>query len=266
MARRKLNGLRALVTGASSGIGRAISLELARRGMELVLVARRNQELAQLVQEVAQLGRTAIQTVGDITDPAIRQQALSAAQQQLGGLDLLVNNAGVSAFGRFVDSREELLRQIMEVNFFAAVELTRAAIPLLRAGTSPMIVNVSSVLGRRANPLNAEYCASKFALTGFSESLRPELAEEGIDLLIVSPGTTETPFFESLLEERETPAWAGARGVTPKYVARQTVKAIERGKHEIVPSWPGWWLLLANRIAPRMVDSGMKRMARRKIS
>lgn len=263
MARRELDGLRALVTGASSGIGRAICLELARNGVDLVALARRKEPLTTLAAEVHLLGTRAIPVVGDVTDSTDRQRALNAATEQLGGLDLLVNNAGTSAFGRFEDSRPELLRQIMEVNFFAAVELTRGAIPLLSVGKSPMIVNVSSILGRRANPLNAEYCASKFALTGFSEALRPELAEAGIDVLVVSPGTTDTPFFESLIEEREKPPWAGTRGVSPEYVARATIKAIRGGKHEIVPNWQGWGILLANRIAPRFVDRVMQRLARK---
>lgn len=260
MARRELDGLRALVTGASSGIGRAICLELARHGVDLVALARREEPLKTLAAQVEQLGKRAVPAVGDVTDSGVRHRALCAANEQFGGLDLLVNNAGTSAYGRFTDSRPELLRQIMEVNFFAAVELTREAIPLLRAGSSPMIVNVSSILGRRANPLNAEYCASKFALTGFSEALRPELAQEGIDILVVSPSTTDTPFFESLIEEREKPPWAGLRGVSPEYVARATIRAMRRGKHEIVPSWQGWGILLANRIAPRIVDRIMQRL------
>ena len=263
MARRTLNGLRALVTGSSSGIGRAIALELARNGVDLVLAARRAQALEALGADVQAFGRRAISIAGDVTDAAVRNQALQAAQEQLGGLDLLVNNAGVSAHGRFADGGRDILRRIMEVNFFAAVELIREAVPLLREGRTPMVVNVSSILGRRGIPLNAEYCASKFALTGFSEALRAELAGEGIDVLIVSPGTTATELFDSLLEEREKPAWANSRGVTPEYVARATVKAIRQGKHEIVPNWQGWGLLLANRIAPRVVDRVMKRLGRR---
>ncbi|MEX2167997.1 MAG: SDR family NAD(P)-dependent oxidoreductase [Pirellulales bacterium] len=263
MARRTLNGLRALVTGASSGIGREIALELVRNGVDLVLVARRAQALRTLVAEVQELGRRAVPIAGDVTDAAVRRQALDAAREQLGGLDLLVNNAGVSAHGRFAEGGPEVLRQIMEVNFFAPAEMIRDAVPLLLDGQTPMVVNVSSILGRRGIPLNAEYCASKFALTGFSEALRAELAGEGIDVLVVSPGTTETELFDSLLEEREKPAWAKSRGVTPEYVARATVKAIRRGKHEIVPNWQGWGLLLANRIAPRVVDRVMKRLGRR---
>src|SRR5581483_9150141 len=125
-----------------------------------------------------------------------RLAALAAAQRQFGGLDILVNNAGVSAWGPFDQAGEDRLRRIREVNFFALAEMTREALPLVKAGRQPLVVNIASILGHRGIPLQAEYCASKFAVRGLSESLRPELARTGIDLLLVSPGTTDTEFFD----------------------------------------------------------------------
>ena len=119
---------------------------------------------------------------------------MEAVQQETGGLDLLVNNAGVGALGEFAEADPQRLRTVMEVNFFAPAELIRAAMPLLRAGEQPMIVNIGSVLGHRAVPLKSEYCASKFALHGFSDAVRAELADQGIDLLMVSPSTTQRSF------------------------------------------------------------------------
>src|SRR3970040_1346342 len=131
MARRRLQNKRALVTGASGGIGRAIALELARAGVDQVLVARRADKLAAVAAEVSRLGRRAEIVVGDVTDPETRRRALAAAHEKLGGLDVLVNNAGVSAHGRFADADPGRLRPIMETNFFAPVELIREALPLL---------------------------------------------------------------------------------------------------------------------------------------
>jgi NAD(P)-dependent dehydrogenase (short-subunit alcohol dehydrogenase family) len=176
MARRRLHEKRALVTGASGGIGRAIALELARAGVDQVLVARRGDRLAEVAREVTQLGRRAEAVVGDVTDPAVRRKALDAARDRLGGLDVLVNNAGISAHGRFADAAPERLRPIMEVNFFAPVELTREALPLLREGRQPIVVNIGSVLGRRGCPHKSEYCASKFALDGISAWPAPRSA------------------------------------------------------------------------------------------
>lgn len=247
------------MTGASGGIGRALALELARAGVDQVLIARRGDRLAEVVNELDQLGRRAVAIVGDVTDAAVRDQALAAAREQLGGLDVLVNNAGISAHGRFADADPQRLRPIMETNFFAPAELIRAALPLLREGREPMVVNISSVLGRRGCPHKSEYSASKFALDGLSESLRAEFTPLGIDVLVVTTGPTDTEFFQHLIEEHGELPWKDAKPVPPERVARATVRAIRRGRREIVPSWRGWLLVTANRIAPRIVDRIMAR-------
>lgn len=259
MARRSLHNKRAIVTGASGGIGRAIALELARAGADLTLVARRGDKLAEVVAEVMQFGRQAESVVGDVTEPETRRRAVDTARDRLGGLDVLVNNAGVSAHGRFADAAPGRLRPIMEVNFFAPVELIREALPLLREGRKPIVVNVGSVLGNRACPHKSEYCASKFALRGFSEALRAEFAPLGIDVLTVTAGPTDTQFFENLIEEHGALPWADGKPVSPDRVARATIRAMERGRHEIVPSWRGWLLITANRFCPRLVDWAMAR-------
>ncbi|MCA9245884.1 MAG: SDR family NAD(P)-dependent oxidoreductase [Planctomycetales bacterium] len=259
MSRRSLPGSRVLITGASSGIGRCLAIELARQQCDLVLLARRREKLIELTQELSPYGHRVELVIGDLVDPAVRRRALEVAVEHLGGLDMLVNNAGISAHGRFADAGKERLRKIMDVNFFAAVEFTREALGLLKQGRQPIVVNVGSILGHRAIPHNSEYCASKFALRGWSESLRPELATVGVDLLLVSPGTTETEFFEHLIDKQGELPWKSGRGVSPERVARATVRAIERGKREIVPSWPGRLLLWANRLAPWLVDRAMRK-------
>ena len=148
--------------------------------------------------------------LGDITEPAIRGRLLDVARTEFGGLDCLINNAGMGGIGNFADTNESRLRRIMEVNFFAPLELTRLAIPKLRHGNRPLIVNVASVLGHRAVPKKSEYCASKFALHGFSDSLRSELAPQGIDVLIVSPSTTDTEFFDVALGDKRKLPWLRA--------------------------------------------------------
>jgi short-subunit dehydrogenase len=175
----------------------------------------------------------------------------------LGGLDLLVNNAGTSAHGRIADADPARLRPIMETNFFAPVELIREALPLLRQGRTPIVVNIGSVLGKRACPHKSEYCASKFALAGFSEALRAEFAPLGIDVLVVAAGPTDTEFFQHLLEEHGDLPWKKSTPVSPEKVARATVRAMELGRHEIIPNWRAWLLATANRFFPRIVDRMM---------
>jgi short-subunit dehydrogenase len=259
MARRDLNGLRALVTGASSGIGRAIALELARAGVNQVLLARRGERLAEVAAQIASLGRRAEVVVGDVTNSEDRRRAVTTSQEKLGGLDILVNSAGTSAHGRFADADPGRLRPIMETNFFAPVELIRESLPLLRQGRTPIVVNIGSVLGKRACPHKSEYCASKFALAGFSEALRSEFAPLGIDVLVVTAGPTDTEFFQHLIEEHGELPWKESPPVSPERVARATVRAMRLGRHEIIPSWRAWTLATANRFFPRIVDRIMAR-------
>ncbi len=194
---------------------------------------------------------------GDITQPEVRAKTIQTAVDCFGGLDVLVNNAGVGATGLFRDADPVRVRRVMEVNFFALVEMTRLALPLLAKGSRPIVVNVSSILGHRGAPYNSAYAASKFAVRGFSESIRAEWVKQGIDVLVVSPGTTETEFFDKLLEDKGGPSWPEHAPVTAAAVARQMVRAIRRGTHEIIPYRWGKLLSWMNRLSPRMVDAIM---------
>ena len=261
MSKRTLAGSRAIVTGASSGIGHALAVELAREGVRLVVVARRADRLAALAGEIQSAGGVVTSLAADVTDPAARQRVVDTAVSAYGGLDILVNNAGIGAFGRFEQSDPERLRRVMEVNFFALVELTRAALPELKRGTKPIVVNISSVLGHRAVPRSAEYCASKFAVQGFSESIRVELRRDGIDVLVVCPGLTRTEFTASSISRGDKPDWPPHAGVSAEYVARRTVRAIRAGKREIMPFGWGRVLRFMNHLAPSLVDRILARYA-----
>jgi len=264
MARRSLQGSRVIITGASSGIGRELARALAHQGAALLLVARREERLRELAAELARTGARIEILAGDVTDAQARQTIFERVQSSFGGLDLLVNNAGVGALGRFDEAKPDRLRQVMEVNCFALFEMTRTAIPLLAEGRNPLIVNISSILGHRGIPLMAEYSASKFAVQGFSESLRAELSTRNIDVLVVSPGTTETEFFDRQIESPGTAPWSGRKGVPANVVAERTVRAMEQGRHEIVPSMDGKLLVWLNRLSPRLTDEIMRRMTPRK--
>jgi short-subunit dehydrogenase len=261
MSRRQLRGARAIVTGASSGIGRAIALESARQGVRLVVTARRAERLAQLAAAVGDLKGDIQVVVGDVADPATRERLIEAARASYGGLDVLVNNAGMGAFGRFDSADADRLRRVMDVNFFALAEMTRAALPLLKQGTDPIVVNISSVLGHRAVPRSAEYCASKFAVEGLSQSLRVEFKTLGIDLLVVCPGLTQTEFTANSIDPAEKPPWPEHPGVPAEYVARQTIRAMRAGRRAIMPFAWGRFLCAMNAIAPSLVDRFLGRYA-----
>lgn len=252
MARRAISGLRTIVTGATSGIGRALVIESIRRGAKVVAMGRRGDRLQALANELAAADRYRF-VIGDVTRREDRTAAIEMAIREFGGLDALVNNAGIGALGRFDQTNEAHLRQVMEVNFFAPAEFIREALPLLKAGNRPIVVNIGSVLGHRAVPEKSEYCASKFALHGFSDALRAELAPLGIDVLLVSPSTTASEFFEVAAGQSSKPQ--GRFGAIPaETVARRTLAAIAAGKHEIILSASGKFLVWLDRLCPPLAD------------
>jgi short-subunit dehydrogenase len=261
--RRNLSGMRMLITGASQGIGRASAVAAARRGVKLILTARSADLLQELADELQKAQADFITVVADVTKPEDRQRMLNAAVDHFGGLDILVNNAGIGATGHFSDATEERLRSVFEVNFFALAEMTRLAIPTLRQGNLPLIVNVSSIVGKRAVPARSEYSASKYAVQGLSEAIRAELVRYDIDLLTVCPGLTATNFPKNMLENKARWPLDHTRSMTPEQVAEASLRAMEKGKREILLTFSGRFLVLINRLFPGFVDWLMARKVRK---
>lgn len=249
MPQRIISSKRMLITGASRGIGRALAVEVVKRGAKVLAVARDFEALRELEAECPGI----VGYAGDVTSPADRSAMIQAVLDRFGGLDILVNNAGVGATGFFGDTGPDTLRRILEVNLFALAELTRLAIPHLQFGAQPMIVNVSSIFGRRGFPRYAEYCASKFAVQGFSDALRAELITMNIGVLVMNPGPTETGFQENMLERSADTPRAGRR-MPAEAVASAMIRAIEQDKAEITLTGIGKALILATRLAPRLLD------------
>ncbi|MCZ2344009.1 MAG: SDR family NAD(P)-dependent oxidoreductase [Bacteroidales bacterium] len=262
MARRNLAGLRVLVTGASQGIGRALVQLAAQRGAKVVAVARSADLLEEVVHAVRATGGTIEPVIADITHSEDRARMVAVAKEKFGGLDVLINNAGIGATGHFMDSDPQVLRTIFETNYFALVEVTRAFLPMLKSGTTPAIVNVSSVVGRRALPARSLYSSSKFAVQGFSEAIRAELAKDGIDVIIVNPGLTQTNFSKNMLEQKAKLQLDHMRGMTSEQVAEATLRAIEKGRAEVTLTLNGKLLLLVSRLFPWFVDWKAKKTVR----
>ncbi len=261
--RRELHGARILLTGASSGIGRCLAEQAAHAGARLALAARSAEPLHKLAHSLTASGAEVIAVPGDITQEADRQQMISTAVERFGGLDVLINNAGVGSWCHFAESSEEILRQIMEVNFFAPAELIRLAIPVLRRGNSPAIVNVASMCGRRGMPAWSEYSASKFALCGLTEALRGEMVRFGIDVLLVLPGVTRSDLWRHLLRNTGRYQLDVNRGMAPENVATGVLRALRKNRTETVLGWDARWILRVNRFLPRLVDALLARKIRR---
>jgi short-subunit dehydrogenase len=256
--RLDFSGARVLVTGASGGLGAALAQELAAAGARLALAARSAERLEELARGLKARGGEALAVPADITAADQRRHLIDAAVAAFGGLDVLVNNAGIGATGAFADASEERLRRIFEVNFFAAAELTRRALPHLARGRDPMIVNISSVIGRCGYPGSSEYCASKFALSGWSDALRAELTGQGIHVLLACPGPVATDFAAHQLEDKIGPP-KDVQPVSPEQCARLIVQAMRRRRPEVVIGAQGKLLLTLNRLFPRLVDRVLAR-------
>ena len=178
-----------LVTGCSSGIGRATALALAERGHRVFASARNRNDLTELER------RDSLTTVTlDVTDPATIAAAVETVLSRAGRIDVLVNNAGYGQYGAVEEVTTDEWRAQFEVNLFGSVAVTQAVLPAMRKQRRGMIVNVSSVAGRVAIPFSAPYCASKHALEAVSDALRVEIAPFGIQVVLVEPGPIETRF------------------------------------------------------------------------
>jgi short-subunit dehydrogenase len=260
---RDLTGKRILLTGASSGIGRALAQEFARYKAHQILVGRNEERLQETLQSVQQLGGEAKISIGDVSLDSDRHRIIEESIRHWNGIDILINNAGVASWGHFANSDEHVMRELMEVNFFAPIELIRLAIPHLTKGNDPAIVNVSSMCGRKAMPAWPEYSASKFALCGITESLRGEMARFGIDVLLIVPGLTKTELRTNMLRNEGRAKIDFNKGMEASDVARKIAKAIRRNWSETVIGSDAKWMLRMHRWFPRLLDFLLARKVRK---
>jgi NAD(P)-dependent dehydrogenase (short-subunit alcohol dehydrogenase family) len=257
--KRELAGKRAIVTGASSGIGKAVATAMAKAGAKVIFAARNSDKLAAAIQGLP----NAVAVSADVTIPDDRNRIINSAVERFGGLDILVNNAGIGAWGHFISSTEAINRQVMETNFFAPTELTRLAIPLLERGEQPCIVNITSMCGRRGMPAWPEYSASKFALVGLGESLRGELVRFGIDVVTIVPGLTDSDYRSHLIRNDGKAKIDFEKGMAPEYVAEKVLAATKAGKRELVLGGEAKWMLRMNRWLPKLTNRLIARKVRK---
>ena len=255
-----------VITGASEGIGRALALNLAARPVRLVLAARNGERLQALAEECEKLGAEALAVPTDVTDPAQCDAMVASAADRFGGVDILILNAGATMWSRF-DELEDLsiLERIMAVNYFGAVYCTRAALPWLKRSRG-QIVAVASVAGLTGVPARSGYCATKHAMIGFFDSLRIELADDGVAVTVIAPdfvvseihrralGPDGRPLGETPMQESKI--------MTAERCAELIVEATVRRKRLLITSsrgrlgrwikliWPG----LIDRIARRAIE------------
>ena len=260
---RELAGKRAILTGASSGIGRALANELAMAKTRLVIAARNADNLEQVAADLRRRGADVHVQPTDLCLATDRDRLVQAAVERLGGIDLLINAAGVASFGHFATSTEAINRQVMEVNFFAPVELTRLAMPYLSEGDQPAVVYITSMCGRRGMPAWPEYSASKFALIGMVEAFRGEFTRFGVETITIVPGLTRTEFSQHMLRNEGKMDIPFDQGMPAEEVAQRTVAAIRRGKTELILGREARKILLMNKFFPRLLNRLIARRVRK---
>ncbi len=262
MESTRWNGTRALVTGASSGIGAAIARLLGAGGARVLLTGR-NAEALEAV--TAECGEGASFLAGDLTDPAFREALAAGVRERLEGLDLLVNNAGITMNARFEALDPGVLRQIMEIDFFAQVELTRLLLDELIAARGRIVV-MSSVTGLVGTPTRTAYAAAKHALHGLFGGLRVELRSRGVSVTIACPGYVATPIRERAVlgdgREQGVDQAAGRRMLTAEEVARRTLRAARRRRRLVTMGAETRLARLLSIVAPGRLDAILERATR----
>jgi short-subunit dehydrogenase len=269
--RRDLSGRVVLVTGASRGIGRRTAEQLGRHGARLAVTGRSAGELESLAKRIREGGTEVEVFPADLADPAAREGLIRDVVTRFGGLDVLINCAGVASFGEFATSNERILRRVMEINFFVPAELIRLAQPyLLRStitgppGWRPAIVNVASICGRCGIPSLPEHCGSKHALVGLTEALRGEFARYDIDVLLVLPGVVRSDDLNRHLLRNEGKIYLNYEGAqTPESAAASVVRSLVRNRIEAATGFVSWWVWFGKRFFPRVPRWVMHWKARR---
>ncbi|MEZ6188350.1 MAG: 3-oxoacyl-[acyl-carrier-protein] reductase [Planctomycetota bacterium] len=198
-----LEGRVALVTGASRGIGRAIALAFAEEGADVALVATNEALLASAAEEVQGMGRRALALKVDLSDANAIKDAVDTAKKELGGLDIVVNNAGITADQLLLRHKDEDWDRVLQVNLGGAFRVTKAAARYLMKSKAGRVINVSSVVGITGNAGQSSYAASKAGLIGFSKSVAKELASRGVTVNVIAPGFIETDMTAALTEEQQ---------------------------------------------------------------
>ncbi len=248
-----------IVTGASSGIGKATALEFARQGSRVVLAARSAERLAEIEKEISGMGAESLVCVTDVSREEDCRRLVEKTIEKFGTVHILINNAGISMRALFDDVDLTVLKRLMDVNFWGTVYCTKYALPYLVRNRGS-IVGVSSTAGFHGLPGRTGYSASKFAMHGFLETVRIENLKEKLHVMIIAPGFTTSEVRRHALladgsEQGNSPR-EEKKMMSPEFVARWILKGIRKKKRNKIMTWAGRFTALLQRIIPAVVDYG----------
>lgn len=253
----RLAGKTALITGASSGIGRAAALEFARRGANVVIAARRGELLEEVARACRERGVTCTTAVADVSNRNDCKRLIDSAGQ----FDILVNNAGFAVFDAIENADPNDLERMMQTNYFGAVWCTQAALPAMLARREGTIVNVASISGIMGYARMGGYCATKFAMIGFTEALRDEVIDRGIRVSMVCPGTTETNFFATADRSKIPGASRLIFSLEPERVAKAICDSAEDGRYQRILPFGALAYMRFKEHMPRFAHFLMRRVS-----
>ena len=251
---KKLDEQVVVITGASSGIGRETAAYLAEKGAKVVVSARRDEALDDLVEEIKGKGGEATSVPADVSDFSEVMALAEAAVQTYGRIDTWVNNAGILLVSEFDNADLDEARRIFDVNFWGEYHGIKAVLPIMKEQGEGTIINVTSVTARRPLPLMSVYSASKAALNGLSEAVRSELKGTGIELCMVMPATIDTPLYEHARSKEGQAPKPAPPIYSPHTVATAIAQCAEHPKRVTYAGPAGQFFFLANLLMPDATD------------
>jgi len=253
MGKQRFENHVALVTGASSGIGKAAALDFAREGAKTVLLSRSRKKLDEVANQIRALKGEALVVQADVSSKDEVDAAIASVLEKYGRIDVLFNNAGKSDVGPtdapwFIDS----VRDMFEVDYLGMVRVTQAVVPVMRRQKSGKILNMSSVMGRKAFAHFGGYASIMHAIVGYSDALSQELEGTGIDVSVIFPSLTQTPLLASVRPEDMPPPFRRLTPISADQVAKAAVKGLSKGTARIVVPWQPRFLMFAQALSPRL--------------
>lgn len=254
----RLKGKVAIVTGASGGIGRATAFAFARESCNVVVVARSTEKINQIAADIkASYNVKTLAYPADVSDYNVIKSLGPTVNEQFGSIDFLVNNAGIGLFKSLEDATEDEMKRVLDVNLLGAMYCAQSVVPFMKKQNSGHIINVSSVAGRRAFAQLTAYCASKYGMIGFSDSLRTEFLKAGIPIhvTVICPPAVKTDFFTSAGYHTYEADHPLVTLLDPNDVSKEIIKvALKPGKWEIHITPRARILNFLNKLSPKLIE------------
>jgi dehydrogenase/reductase SDR family member 7B len=246
-----------IITGGSSGIGKACALSFGKAGAKIVITGRNEKNLSAALSDLKQNGIDALAVNADVSVEKDNEKVISETLRKFGKIDVLINNAGISMRAMFEDVDLEVIRKVMDVNFYGTVYATKYALPhILKSKGS--IVGISSIAGYRGLPVRCAYSASKFAMQGFMEALRTELLKREVNVLVVCPGFTTSNIRNTALSKNGSVQGESPRDendmMSPEEVAQHVLQAVIKRKRNITLTMQGKMTVFMNKLFPGFMD------------